>query len=255
MSTQTQDVFTQSKAEEFHRQGFIKLSGLFSHDEVMEWGKECDRLQELEIINPSNFRAHFKNPQLAYPEIIDPVVDISPIFRHLSEDERITSVLHEIFLDAPILLRDKLIYHLPGIAYSEIHQDWALGLQQLASSEDLISIAFQIDAADSNNGCIELFENYHQQLLTPPDKERTLNEEEKNLLDSSRHQTIKTNAGDVLILHSLTPHRSGRNLTTYPRRTLYLTYNAGSCGHLRDDYYQHYIHNVVGNRVDDAAFI
>ena len=45
-------------------------------------------------------------------------------------------------------------------------------------------------------------------------------------------------AGSTLWFHSRTPHRSGPNTSSRPRRALYPTYNAWSEGDLRTDYYR-----------------
>jgi ectoine hydroxylase-related dioxygenase (phytanoyl-CoA dioxygenase family) len=60
---------------------------------------------------------------------------------------------------------------------------------------------------------------------------------------------METIPGDLLIFHSLTPHQSGKNHTTHPRRSLYLTYNAERAGNLRDEYYKHYMENIVGKQM------
>ena len=49
---------------------------------------------------------------------------------------------------------------------------------------------------------------------------------------------VEVRAGQTLWFHSRTPHRSGPNRSTEPRRALYPTYNALSEGDLREDYYR-----------------
>ncbi len=241
-------------AAEYTERGYIKLSGLFSPEEVATWQKECERLQGLDLVNPNNLRTPFKNQDIPYPEKIDPVADISPLFTSLIADERVTRVLDAIFNDKALLFKDKIIYKLPGMNGYSTHQDWAWGWQHLAPANDMLSVSFQIDGADATNGCIELFEGYHGSLLTPPGEERNFLEEEKKLIDPARGQKMETVAGDVLVFHSLTPHQSGKNLATYPRRSLYLTYNAARCGNLREEYYEHYIENIAGKGRQDVSF-
>ncbi|MCI0635757.1 MAG: phytanoyl-CoA dioxygenase family protein, partial [Actinobacteria bacterium] len=53
----------------------------------------------------------------------------------------------------------------------------------------------------------------------------------------SHWRTLPTEAGDVVVFGGLLPHRSGPNTSDRPRRTLYLTYNAESCGVLYTRYY------------------
>lgn len=241
-------------AEEYHQRGYVKLSGIFTDDEISAWRDECDRLQKLDLVNPRNKRTPFKSPEIPYPEKIDPVVDISPFFSELIEDERLLSVLQAIFNDAPLLFKDKLIYKLPGMPGYGLHQDLAFGWQQWAAAEDILSVSFQIDAADEANGCLELFEGYHKEMLFTPGEERGLNEAERALMDPARCEKMITNAGDVLVFSSLTPHQSARNLANYPRRSLYLTYNAARAGNPREKYYQYYIENIVGKNMRDGYF-
>jgi len=49
---------------------------------------------------------------------------------------------------------------------------------------------------------------------------------------------VEVHAGETLWFHSRTPHRSGPNLSSSPRRALYPTYNALAEGDLRNDYYR-----------------
>lgn len=229
-----------TRQEQFSERGFLHLSGIFTHEDTMQWRHECIRLQELEIINPTNNRAHYKNPQLPYPESIEPVVDISPLFKQLADDERVTEILQEILRDTPLLLKSRLIYHLPNDTYSALHQDWVFGIQELSTADDIVSVSFQIDESNSNNGSIELYEQHHQPLGLP-NEERPLTDAEKKMLNPAHQQLIETVAGDLLVLHPLTPHRNGKNRTTIPRRTLYLMYNAARCGNLREQYYETYL--------------
>lgn len=245
MAIQSVEKSTEEMAREYQQRGYIKLSGLFSAEEIAGWQAECDRLQKLDLVNPKNKRTPFKNPEIPYPEKIDPVVDISPLFSELIKDERLTSVVQAIFNDAPLLFKDKLIYKLPGMNGYSMHQDWAHGWQHLAPAEDILSVSFQIDGADAANGCIELFEGYHEKLLVTPGEERAFNEAEKAMIDPARGEKMETNAGDILIFSSLTPHQSGKNLANYPRRSLYLTYNAQRSGNLREEYYEHYLAHIV----------
>ena len=253
MTTQTQpDVSV--LAHEYAQRGFVKLSGLFTAEEVATWQAECDRLQRLDVVHPNNKRTPFKAPEVPYPEKIDPVADISPLFTALIADKRVTHVLDAIFNDDALLFKDKIIYKLPGMNGYGMHQDWAWGWQHLAPANDLLSVSFQIDGADAANGCIELFEGYHGSLLTTPGEERGFLDEEKALIDPARGHKMETKAGDVLIFHSLTPHQSGKNLATYPRRSLYLTYNAARAGNLREEYYEHYINHMAGRTAEHLFF-
>ncbi|TMV52818.1 hypothetical protein FE783_01055 [Paenibacillus mesophilus] len=58
-------------------------------------------------------------------EKFDPLVDISPVFAALVWDESILSPLRDIYLDEPLLFKDKLIFKLPGMSGYTMHQDGA----------------------------------------------------------------------------------------------------------------------------------
>jgi hypothetical protein len=257
MSIQVSQEKVEQLAREYHQRGYVKLSGFFQPEEVAAWQAECERLQKLDIVNPRNKRTPFKMPDIPYPEKIDPVVDISPLFDALTRNEHVQRVLRAIFNDEALLFKDKIIYKLPGMNGYGMHQDWAWGWQHLAPADDLLSVSFQIDGADAANGCIELFDGYHNKLMTTPGEERGFYDEEvEKLIDPARGTKMETQPGDVLIFHSLTPHRSGKNLADYSRRSLYLTYNAAHSGNLREEYYRHYMEEMAGRGdAKDAVFV
>lgn len=230
-----------SLREDFEEKGYVVLRGLFSSDEVAEWQRESDRLLGLsDIIQEENLRIGFRSWPNGerYVEKIDPLLDISPVFQALVSDERIIAPLRAIYGDEPVLFKDKLIFKMPGVTGYTMHQDasWWQGFP----IESLISVMVAIDGADRENGGLELFWGYHDRLLSTPGELRNMTAEETALIDEGRGELVETNPGDVIMFHSLTPHRSGQNLSNRSRRQLYLTYNAGKHGNLYDAHYEHY---------------
>ena len=180
------------------------------------------------------------------PERIDPVVDVSPLFAQLVQDERILTVLRAIWQDEPVLFKDKIIFKMPGVAGYTMHQDWAWGWQELCPADDILSVSIQIDGANAANGCIEVFPGYHDRLLTPPGLQTNFRDEELRQVDASTGIKMETRPGDVLIFHSLPPHQSGTNTADCSRRSLYLTYNAARARNLKEAYYEGYRERIVG---------
>jgi hypothetical protein len=227
-------------AAQYWEQGYIALRGVFSPKEAAHWGAECDRLLQQDWVTPLNIRTPFRMNSMQTPERIDPVVDVSPLFAELVRDERILAPLRAIFDDDILLFKDKLIFKMPGVNGYTMHQDWAWGWQDLCAADDILSVSIQIDGADVQNGCIELFPGYHHELLTPSGLQTNFRDEELAQVDATRGEKIVTQPGDVLIFHALTPHQSGKNTADYSRRSLYLTYNARRAGDLAAQYYAAY---------------
>ena len=231
----------------YWQQGYAVLRGLFSSEEAASWANECDHLLAQDWVDANNLRTPFRMSSTEFPERIDPVVDVSPLFQRLVQDERLTGILREIFNDEPVLFKDKLIFKMPGVDGYTMHQDWAWGWQDLCPASDILSVSIQIDGANAANGCIELFPGYHGKLLTPSGLQTNFREEELNQIDPARGEKIETKPGDVLIFHSLTPHQSGRNTAEYSRRSLYLTYSAARVGDLKSEYYENYRERIGGD--------
>jgi 2-aminoethylphosphonate dioxygenase len=231
---------SKSLSKEYWESGFLHLKGVFSAAETATLQSECDRLLSLDLVHPQNVRTPYRKNAVEAPERIDPVVDISPLFASLVEDDRIVHVLRDIFQDTPRLFKDKLIFKLPGTDGYTAHQDQAWW--QLCPPDDILSVSVQIDGANAQNGGIELFRGYHDRLRTPEGVMRNWTADEENeWLDSSMSFLPETHPGDIVIFHSLTPHRSGKNTTVgCPRRSLYLSYSAARSGDLHATYYEHY---------------
>lgn len=228
-------------AQDYWRDGFVVLRGLFSAGEIATWSAECDRLLQQDWVDPKNVRTPFGFNSTITPERIDPILDVSPLFSQVTRDERLLAPLRAIWNSEPLPFKDKLIFKMPGVSGYTMHQDWAWGWQDLCAADDILSVSIQIDGADAANGCIELFAGYHHELLTPKGEQTNFRDREIALVDATQGQKMETKPGDILIFHSLTPHQSGKNNATYSRRSLYLTYNTAAAGDLREDYYRGYV--------------
>ena len=150
---------------------------------------------------------------------LDPVIDVSPTFAELAQDGRLLGLVGHALGGEPQLMKDKFIAKPPGAPGYGAHQDAAYwpGLGVDASSF-LTAIIF-LDDATAEKGAIECVPGLHGGLLTDPDE--IADPDEATLGDFTM---IEAKAGDVLLLHSLTPHRSGSNRSDEMRRALLFTY-------------------------------
>jgi ectoine hydroxylase-related dioxygenase (phytanoyl-CoA dioxygenase family) len=237
-------VLSYEQLKRYNRDGYLVLRGVFTQKEAELWQAECERLLSLkDVLDPLNVRVGFRNVKgVSTVEKFDPLVDISPVFSELVKDERILTPLRDIYLDEPLLFKDKLVFKLPGMSGYQMHQDgsWWQGFP----IEGLISVMVAIDGASRANGGLELFPGYHERLLSKPGELRGMNEAECAGIDLSKGEVVETEPGDIILFHSFTPHRSGPNTADYSRKQLYLTYSPSSNGQLYKAHYQHYLRYV-----------
>jgi hypothetical protein len=129
-----------------------------------------------------------------------------------------------------VLYKEKINYKLAGGAGYSPHQD----APAYRFVETHVSCMVAVDDSLIANGCLEVVSGRHHELL-PTDDRGCIASAVISTLD---WMPLEVRAGDTLWFHSRTPHRSGPNQSSIPRRALYPTYNAAAEGNLRDDYYR-----------------
>jgi hypothetical protein len=129
-----------------------------------------------------------------------------------------------------VLYKEKINYKAAGGAGYAPHQD----APAYRFVDVHVSCLVAVDDATEGNGCLEVVDGLHEKLL-PTDDAGCIRAE---LVDACAWTPVEVRAGQTLWFHSLTPHRSGPNGSSSPRRALYPTYNARSEGDLRADYYR-----------------
>ncbi|MDR6553145.1 phytanoyl-CoA dioxygenase family protein [Paenibacillus qinlingensis] len=254
MKKKSLNILTHEQLNTYNEQGYLVLRNVFTELEAKVIQTECDQLLTLgEYTDKFNIRAGHKSyvdGSIAI-ERLDPVHDISAVFADLVKDERLLAPLRDIYLDEPLLFKDKLIYKLPGSNGYSMHQDasWWQGFP----IEGLISVMVAIDGATTANGGLELFPGYHGHLRSTPGELRNMNAEEIAEIYPKKGEIVETNPGDVIIFHSFTPHQSGANTSQVSRKQLYLTYSPSKNGDLYKAHYQHYQrYNLKGK--DTASY-
>mgnify|MGYP006275971937 CR=1 FL=1 len=129
-----------------------------------------------------------------------------------------------------VLYKEKINYKLAGGAGYAPHQD-APAYPFIASH---VSCMVAVDDATEENGCLEVVSGMHAEVL-PMDTGGCIAPEVVARLE---WRPAPVRSGQTLWFHSRTPHRSGPNRSSQPRRALYPTYNALAEGDLRDEYYR-----------------
>jgi hypothetical protein len=129
-----------------------------------------------------------------------------------------------------VLYKEKVNYKLPGGAGYAPHQD----APAYRFVETHVSCMVAIDDATLDNGCLEVAEGHHGEVL-PMDDSGCIR---PDVVEALEWAPVEVRAGQTLWFHSRTPHRSGPNRSAEPRRALYPTYNALAEGDLRASYYR-----------------
>ena len=248
---------------QYHRDGYLFLRGVFTADEVREFQAEAARLLTSDLVHENNLRTRPRRLPSGQLEVerFDPVIDVSPLFHGVVHSERILEPLRGIFGEEAVLFKDKLIFKVPGMSGYSMHQDYAWWQPQGGESElpgidpdKILSVMVGIDAADAENGAIQLFPGRHRELLSTAGELRNMNDGESATLDRETAVLGQTQPGDVVIFHSLTPHGSDRNNSPRSRRQLYMTYNARSAGDVYAAQQIHYRNYTLQQNGDGLFF-
>nr|WP_321984990.1 phytanoyl-CoA dioxygenase family protein [uncultured Lichenicoccus sp.] len=138
----------------------------------------------------------------------------------------------ERLMEGPtVLFKDKINFKYPGGDGFKAHQDQAAGWSRYAPL--FVTALVTIDAATIQNGCLEIATAIGirgaRDLLGA--EWAPLAEDELGLV------AVPTQPGDVIFFDSYVAHASKPNLTTAPRRVLYLTYNLAEAGDHRARYF------------------
>ena len=156
---------------------------------------------------------------------LDPVIDLSPEFARAARSPRLRRIAADVLGGVPQLFKDRLILKQPGALGYGAHQDAAYWQGFGVALDAFVTAAICLDAASPDNGPIECTSGDHRRLLTDPGV--VADPEEDRL---SAFTPLLAAPGDVLLIHSLTPHRSGPNRSADTRRILFFVYALGPPG-------------------------
>jgi 2-aminoethylphosphonate dioxygenase len=165
-------------------------------------------------------------PQLCRSEHF---VDAHPGLGALLTDGVLLETAGALLGEPAVLYKEKINHKLPGGAGYSAHQD-APAYPLIAAH---VSAMVAIDAADADNGGLELVSGCFDRVL-PTDDRGCI---DPAVAATLAWEPVPVEAGSTLWFHSRTPHRSGPNRSDRPRRALYPTYNAAREGDRRADYY------------------
>jgi 2-aminoethylphosphonate dioxygenase len=236
---------TLAQVHEYHSQGFVTVRGLFATEQVAAAKAACETLWQGPAIRDHlrvEMRGHVASESV--PDRLDPVLDLSPELSALAQDRQLTGLLTELLGEEVRLFRCKLIRKGPGTLGYSLHQDFPYWEWLGLPPDHLLTAYVAIDPADRQSGALELFPGLHgARLPAPPGEPRDADE---TRIDTTLSEVPDLRAGDVVVFHSLTPHRSGPNLAAGTRFALLPSYAVARHSDLYEHYYAWYLGRKSG---------
>ncbi len=237
---------TSRQLDEYRRDGFLVLRGLFSSAECADLGRILDELA-VPPRAPGKSRWYSDDEAAAEGRVVLSRVEYcrnsEPGLRVVIESVRILSAVGQLFGEPAILFKDKVNYKIPGSSGFLAHQDAQAGWNRYCESQ--ITVMVSIDATTPENGCLELASGQHGRGLIGAMWQPL----EGADLEGVAFAPLETTPGDVCFFDAYVPHRSGPNQTAAPRRVMYLTYNKASQG----DHYETYFADKLQSYPPDIA--
>ena len=149
-----------------------------------------------------------------------------------------------------ILYKEKLNLKPPGGSGFAPHLD-SPSLRTALRDEGpstFVTVMIAIDDMTEKNGCLKVCkgpwsENNHVEVVEPeqggdPDAGGRAGAIEFNVADKLTFEPITCKGGDIAVFNGWTPHRSSANVSPFPRRAVFLTYNPAREGDFHELYYR-----------------
>jgi ectoine hydroxylase-related dioxygenase (phytanoyl-CoA dioxygenase family) len=217
-------LLTSVHVADYERDGFVIARQVLADSEIERLRAECERIWAREPIHAGNPRVQWRGlvDGARVADRLDPIVDLSPLLAALSEDPRLFGAAATLLGDAAALFKDKVIMKRPGTLGYGMHQDYPYWEHLGVPAGDYLTFFFPLDPFDAESGSIEVFPGLHGARVPPP-SEDPLDADER-AIDLTRGQLLAMSPGDMMVMHSLTPHRSPPNRTFRSRRVLIFSY-------------------------------
>ena len=235
----------------FERDGYVCIRKLIPMEYIEGIRAEISRVQSDAVFSDrNNLRCRYKiNPGNGQQilDALDPVADILPGVRAITELASVVSLLSNLYGDTPRLFKDKIILKPAGAPGYPWHQDF---ISWPFFPESFLTLVAPLDSATEENGCIELVRGSHKDgYLSARDGDfHDLPETHIALQDRVQ---IPLEPGDVLIFGCFTVHGSGPNRSDRERRQLYLSFNSDNDGGDQREAHYRFFHSWLRRRYEE----
>ena len=226
-------VLSEEQVEQFHRDGYLLVRGMYDPDEVAEIARWTDQVAQSPEVVGRDWK-YFERSSEDGARILCRIENFVPFhegFSSLITRRRMSQAVGELFGEPAVLFKDKINFKQHGGHGIKAHQDVQAGWDAYAGLHITAMVA--IDATNAENGSLEMIPGLHREGL--------LGEAWAPLTDADTghrpYQAVHCQPGDAVFFDSFAPHRSEPNRTKAARRVLYITYNKASEGDHRAAYY------------------
>ena len=226
-------MLSQEQIEQFHRDGFLVVRGMYNAEEMKDissWTDEVSGSPEV----PGHYMMYFEASKQDGSRIISRIEDFVSFHEGFSElitRRRMQQAVSDLFGESAVLFKDKINFKLPGGDGFKEHQDVQAGWDDYGKLHITAMIA--IDETNAENGSVEMIPGMHKQGLLGKMWSPLTDTDTSN----ASYQPVHCQPGDAVFFDSYAPHRSLPNTTDEARRVLYITFNGLSDGDQRAQYY------------------
>jgi len=226
-------MLNQEQIDQFHRDGFLVVRGMYSPEEMEEISRWTDEVASSPE-KPGHYMMYFEASKKDGSRIISRIEDFVSFhegFAKLITRRRMAQAVSDLFGEPAVLFKDKINFKLPGGDGFKEHQDVQAGWDDYAKLHITAMIA--IDETNAENGSVEMIPGMHKKGLLGKMWAPLTDEDTAH----AAYQPVHCKPGDAVFFDSYAPHRSLPNKTDKSRRVLYITFNAASEGDHRKQYY------------------
>ena len=227
----------------YQREGYLTTAAVVSEESLAQLRAESDRLMHLCNAESVKYarRIEWEVDHLAEEEKrgmekvirkLEPVSDLSPVFRQLACAPAITGPISAIFGEPVELFEDKLNLKLPGGSPYPWHQDWVCCWR--AHTDQLVTCFIYLDEADATNGCLQVVPGSHLGKPILPFRAGSRFEVDPAYVDQSKIVPAPLKAGEMIFFDPYLLHYSDLNRSRSPRRAIIFTYHPARLGKINE---------------------
>ena len=227
----------------YQQEGYLTTAAVVSDETLAQLRAESDRLMRLCGAESQRYarRIEWEVDHLAEEDQrgmqkvirkLEPVSDLSPLFRQLAFSPHITGPISAIFGEPVDLFEDKLNLKLPGGSPYPWHQDWVCCWR--AHTDQLVTCFIYLDDADAANGCLQVVPGSHLGKPILPFRAGSRFEVDPGQVDAARIVPAPLKAGEMIFFDPYLLHHSDLNHSRTPRRAIIFTYYPARLGKINE---------------------